>query len=123
MKLEDRIKQERLNIKYNQRELAEYMNVTKQTVSNWENGNRTPDAEKLKMLADLFNISVDYLLCRTSERDGIICKFEIDNEEVIIEVSKDVYPDGLTKDQVIEKLKIVKKMEEMGIVFPVVEQD
>jgi len=38
------------------------MNISKQTVSNWENGNRTPDAETLSKLSDLFSVSVDFLL-------------------------------------------------------------
>lgn len=122
-KLVERLKQERLRLDYNQPELANKMNVSKQTVSNWENGNRTPDIETLSSLADLFSCSIDYLLGRTDERKAIICEYDIDGENVIMAVSKDVYPNGLTKEEVIEKLKIIKKMEDMGIQFPVVEQD
>lgn len=124
-KLVERLKQERLKLAYNQPELAHRMNVSKQTVSNWENGNRTPDIETLSSLADLFDCSVDYLLGRTDERKAILCEYDIAGKNVIMAVSKDVYPNGLTKEEVIEKLKIVKKMEEMGIQFPTtnIEQD
>ncbi len=41
--IKDRIKTERLRKELNQPQLAKIMNVSKQTVSNWENGNRIPD--------------------------------------------------------------------------------
>lgn len=63
--LSERIKERRLLLGYNQPELAQIMNISKQTVSNWENGNRTPDAETLSKLSDLFSVSVDFLLGRT----------------------------------------------------------
>lgn len=63
--LSERIKERRLLLGYNQPELAKVMNISKQTVSNWENGNRTPDAETLSKLSDLFSVSVDFLLGKT----------------------------------------------------------
>lgn len=123
MRLSDRLKYERKNKGLNQPELAKVMNVTKQTVSNWENGNRVPDANTLKDIADFFDCSVDYLLCRTNERNGLINKYNIDGIDVIMEVSKDIYPNGLTKEEVVQKLKIIKQMEELGFKFPEVEQD
>lgn len=44
-----------------QQELANYLNVGKTTISNYETGYSTPDAETLNMIADFFNTSVDYL--------------------------------------------------------------
>ncbi|KEH91633.1 XRE family transcriptional regulator (plasmid) [Clostridium botulinum C/D str. BKT12695] len=61
----ERIKKERIEKGINQPELAKILNVSKQTVSNWENGKRTPDADTLTKLADFFNCSVDYLLGKT----------------------------------------------------------
>ncbi|MFL8711280.1 helix-turn-helix domain-containing protein [Clostridioides sp. GD02377] len=66
MTLQDRIKEERLKLGLNQVELAKKFNVTKQTVSNWESGNRIPDTLILTKLADFFCISVDSLLGRTN---------------------------------------------------------
>ncbi|NLY46817.1 MAG: helix-turn-helix transcriptional regulator [Tissierella sp.] len=51
-----------------QKKLGNMFNVEKGTVSNWENGNRTPDIEVISKLADLFDVSVDYLLGRTDKR-------------------------------------------------------
>lgn len=62
MTLGERLKKERLKKDINQVELAKYMNVSKQTVSNWENDNRIPDTLTLAKLAEYFNCSTDYLL-------------------------------------------------------------
>lgn len=60
--LGNKIKSERLIRKMNQPQLAKKLNVTKQTVSNWENGYRIPDTMTLNKLANLFDVSIDYLL-------------------------------------------------------------
>ena len=120
MKLNDRIRDERLKLNMNQVELSKIMNVSKQTVSNWENANRTPDVITLSKLADLFSCSVDYLLGRVDTTDSILCTHDIDGEKVIVEVSKEVYPNGITKDELIDKLKIIKQLEEIGMTFPTI---
>ena len=45
-----------------QEALAEKMDITRQTVSNWENGETAPNPDQLKCLSHLFGISVDCLL-------------------------------------------------------------
>lgn len=45
-----------------QAELAEKLGVTQQTISKYENGTREPDSKTLKILATMFNTSIDYLL-------------------------------------------------------------
>lgn len=45
-----------------QEELANRINVSRQTVSKWEIGDSTPDMEKLIALSDLFEISLDELI-------------------------------------------------------------
>ena len=47
-----------------QEQLADKLGVTKQSVSNWKNGNIMPSVEMLEKIADYFNVSVDYLLGR-----------------------------------------------------------
>ena len=46
--------------------LAWKLNVARQTVSNWETGETSPNPEQLKMLSNIFNISVDELLDNTT---------------------------------------------------------
>lgn len=45
-----------------QEELANRLNISRQTVSKWEVGESTPDMEKLVALSDLFEISLDELV-------------------------------------------------------------
>lgn len=45
-----------------QEELANKLNVSRQTVSKWELGDSTPDMEKLTAISDLFEISLDELV-------------------------------------------------------------
>lgn len=54
-----------------QKELANYLNVTVATISNYEKGVRAPDYETLIKLADFFDVSTDYLLQRTDYRSSI----------------------------------------------------
>jgi transcriptional regulator with XRE-family HTH domain len=84
-----RFKEERLRLGLNQVEIAKIFNVSKQTVSNWENGKRSPDTETLIKLADMFGVSVDYLICRTDKRNesDLDCSdnFSSDDEEKDVE--------------------------------------
>lgn len=59
-----------------QEELAEKINVSRQTVSKWESGQCAPDADKLKMLSEIFSVSVDFLL-KPSELDALAIKAEL----------------------------------------------
>ena len=45
-----------------QEELGEKVNVTRQTISNWELGETSPNPEQLKLLSKELNISIDELL-------------------------------------------------------------
>lgn len=45
-----------------QEELANRLNVSRQTISKWEVGDSTPDMEKLIAISDLFEISLDELI-------------------------------------------------------------
>lgn len=44
---------------YSQEELADKLNVARQTISKWENGTTTPDFDNLIELSKLFEISID----------------------------------------------------------------
>lgn len=63
--LGERLKKLRIDKKLTQEQLGEKINVTKVSISGYENGNRSPDTETLQRLANYFNVSTDYLLGRT----------------------------------------------------------
>lgn len=54
-----------------QEELAEKVFVTRQAVSRWENGETTPNPETLKLLSELFDVSINTLL---SSPRKLICQ-------------------------------------------------
>ena len=58
----NRIKTLRLSYNLNQVQLAEQLSVSKQTVSNWENGYIQPSIDILIRIANFFSVSTDYLL-------------------------------------------------------------
>jgi hypothetical protein len=49
-----------------QRELAEMLGVSQQTIGSWEVGRTSPDPTTIKRIADFFNVSTDYLLGNTT---------------------------------------------------------
>lgn len=55
---------------WSQEELAEQMNVTRQSVSKWEGAQSVPDLEKMIRLSELFGVSTDYLLKDEIEETG-----------------------------------------------------
>ena len=52
-----------------QQELAACLNYTDKAISKWERGESVPDIMVLKQIADMFGVSVDYLLSETHEQD------------------------------------------------------
>ena len=62
-----------------QEELAEKIYVTRQSISNWENGKTYPDIHSLLLLSSLFGISLDQLV----KGDIEIMKKEIKEAEII----------------------------------------
>lgn len=48
--------------KFSQEQLAEKLNISRQSISKWEQGTSTPDIENFAKLAQLYNVSVDSLI-------------------------------------------------------------
>ncbi|KWU60568.1 XRE family transcriptional regulator [Bacillus mycoides] len=53
-----------------QEALAEKLNTTRQAVSKWENGQGFPETEKLIMIGNVFEVSLDYLLKEAAEQSN-----------------------------------------------------
>lgn len=49
-------------------QLAEKLGIVKQTISKYENSQREPKYETLVKIAEIFNVSLDYLFGRTDKR-------------------------------------------------------
>jgi len=61
----NRIKELRLEKNISQIDLAKLLNTSQQSVSFYEMGKRDPDTKTLGILSDFFNVSIDYLLCKS----------------------------------------------------------
>jgi len=84
MTLGSKLKKLRGEKQLTQKELADKLHVTFQTVSKWENDENEPDISTLKELAKLYNCSVDYLL---SEEEQEKPKEEKKEETVVAPVT------------------------------------
>jgi AbrB family looped-hinge helix DNA binding protein len=59
----------RKKYKMSQEIVAERINVSRQTVAKWENEEALPDIHKCKMLADIFQVTLDQLSGNMSEEE------------------------------------------------------
>lgn len=64
----ERIKELRTSLGLNQIEFGRNLPVSKQSVSNWENGNILPSIDMLVKICNTYNVSADYLLGIEQER-------------------------------------------------------
>ena len=60
----NRIKDLREDRDMRQIDLAKATGIDQRTISNYETGKTIPDAYALIRLADFFDVSIDYLVCR-----------------------------------------------------------
>lgn len=67
MKFGEQIRKCRTQQSLTQQDAADYLHVTRQTISNWENGKSYPDLNMLLTISDLYHVSVDALLREDSE--------------------------------------------------------
>ena len=65
--MKNRIKELRLEKGLRQKDVADILGISPQSFCNYENWINKPEPEMLVRLADLFEVSVDYLLCREDE--------------------------------------------------------
>lgn len=71
MNIHQKLKQARMHAELTQEEVTTQLGISRQTLSNWENGRSSPDINNVLKLSDLYGISLDQLL-----RDDIPVKQE-----------------------------------------------
>lgn len=72
MSFADNLKQIRKEKKLSQEELAELLDVSRQAVSKWEQGMGYPEVEKLLLLSEKLNVSLDSLMATEIARGNNI---------------------------------------------------
>jgi transcriptional regulator with XRE-family HTH domain len=61
-----------------QQDIADLLKVGRSTIAGYETKGKQPDFDKLKVLADFFNVTIDYLLGRVDSKD-----MNISNKKII----------------------------------------
>ena len=105
-----------------QAELADMLNVSQATLSNWERGVHDLDNESLANLAGFFNCTIDYLLMN-SDIINIeqLQNIESNMEPVYYRVVMDAKKSGIPPQDLQKALEFLKKAkerdEEIGKIF------
>ena len=83
-----RFKARRLELGYNQAYISDKLNMQRSTITNYEKGNIMPTAGNLPEIADLLNVSVDYLLGRSDylNKEDMTTKIRLATKEQIHDV-------------------------------------
>lgn len=73
------LKSARLSNNFTQQEVADKLNISRQSISKWENGSSAPDVHTLKMLASFYKTSIQDL---TKENEHIERKIETNKHNI-----------------------------------------
>lgn len=109
-----RIKFARLRKRLTQAELAEKLNIHPVTIGKYERGENRPDPEMLRRLADILEVSTDFLVGRTNDPSPVPSSLDADVETYLVKIVNGEVPihfDGaerLTPD-VLEDLRTMLK--------------
>lgn len=92
-------------------ELAKALSTTKSTLSRYENNLRTPNADFINQLAKYFNVSVDYLLGNSNDKNIDESKISEIDKKLIDDITS--LDDDLKKEaeKYIELLKIKQNLD------------
>lgn len=71
MAFSEKLKYIRNELRLSQDELAGELGVSRQSISKWESGSAYPEIDKLIMISNFFDVSIDYLLKDSYAADGI----------------------------------------------------
>ena len=66
----NRFRKLRLDNNYSQTQLAKKLKVHQTAISQWELGKSFPDILTMQKLADIYDVSIDYILGRENSRNG-----------------------------------------------------
>ena len=82
MILADKIIELRKKNGWSQEQLAQKLNVTRQSISKWEGAQSVPDLQKIILLSEIFGVTTDYLIKDEIEEEEFL------NEDVDLKVRK-----------------------------------
>lgn len=109
-----RLKQ--LRGKRTQQEIADLLDIARARYSHYENDHVQPDTDMLQRMASLYNVSVDYLLGRTDDKNLnmsphaklIVDSLDLSDDEIVKKFGFEVDGRRLTEDQVKQIVSFVR---------------
>ena len=108
MEFAERLKTLRKQVQLTQAQIAEKLDISQQAYASWERGAKRPTQENLVKIAQVLNVSVDYLVGNLEESD------ELDNIELLFRMNSK----GLTEEEKgIFKKELIEFMEERKKAF------
>ena len=109
MEFSERLKELRKKANFTQVEVAEKLGISQPAYASWERGVKKPTQENLVKIAQILNVSVDYLVGNSEEKSD-----ELDNIELLFRMNSK----GLTeKEKIIFRRELIEFMEERKNVF------
>lgn len=86
----ERLKVLRQSVALSQSKLAELMGITQASVNRYENAQALPSVKILLRYGDFFDVSMDYILCRTDQPQGKVYQCEPKLAEAMAETNSDI---------------------------------
>ena len=109
MEFSERLKELRKQAHLTQVELASKLGIVQSSYADWERGKKKPTQENLVKIAQILNVSVDYLVGNSEERTD-----ELDNIELLFRMNSK----GLTdEEKEIFKKELIEFMEKRKKAF------
>lgn len=109
MEFSERLKELRKQAHLTQVELASKLGIVQSSYADWERGKKKPTQENLVKIAQILNVSVDYLVGNSEEKAD-----ELDNIELLFRMNSK----GLTEEEKeIFKKELIEFMEERKKAF------
>ena len=99
----NRIKILREEFDYTQQDLANKLQSSKSVIGLYENETRKPSMEVLLKLSEIFDCSIDYLLCKTDIRN-----YDKEEQEFRYAYHKEI--EGMSEEEVLDALRFYKEM-------------
>ena len=109
MEFAERLKTLRKQVKLTQAQIAEKLNISQQAYASWERGAKKPTQENLVKIAQILDVSIDYLVGNSEEKSD-----ELDNIELLFRMNSK----GLTdEEKEVFKKELIAFMEERKLKF------
>ena len=109
MEFSERLKSLRKQAGFTQVDVASKLGISQQAYASWERGVKKPTQDNLVKIAQILNVSVDYLVGNSEERID-----ELDNIELLFRMNSK----GLTEEEkVVFKRELIEFMEERKKAF------